>query len=234
MTGAAYHVPVSSWPEGERPREKLVQLGAEHLSDAELVAILLRVGVAGEDVVRLSQSLIVNAGGIEGLSRIPPSRLGQRHGIGPAKAAALHAAFELGRRAVLAGVAERLQIRSPQDVASLLQIEMGNLEQEHLRVVLLNTKNHVLGHRNVHQGSVNTSIVRTAEVFRDAVRENATAIIVAHNHPSGDPTPSPEDVQVTRDLVAAGKVLDIAVLDHLVIGRQRYVSLRQRKLGFET
>jgi DNA repair protein RadC len=110
---------------------------------------------------------------------------------------------------------------------------MGLLEQEHLRVVLLNTKNHVLGMPTVYRGSLNTSVIRTAEVFRDAVKENCASIIVVHNHPSGDPTPSPEDVRVTRDLVAAGKLLDIEVLDHLVIGRNRYVSLRQKKLGFE-
>jgi DNA repair protein RadC len=110
---------------------------------------------------------------------------------------------------------------------------MGMLEQEHLKVVLLNTKNHVMGVRDVYRGSVNSSQVRTAEVFRDAIKENCPSIVVAHNHPSGDPTPSPEDVRVTRDLVAAGKLLDIEVLDHLVIGRNRYVSLRQKKLGFD-
>jgi DNA repair protein RadC len=115
----------------------------------------------------------------------------------------------------------------------MLQLKMGLLEQEHLQVVLLNTKNRVVGVRTIYQGSVNSSQVRTAEVFRDAVKENCPAIVVAHNHPSGDPTPSPEDVRVTRDLVAAGRLLDIEVLDHLVIGRNRYVSLRQKKLGFE-
>jgi len=127
----------------------------------------------------------------------------------------------------------QLQIRSPQDVASILQLEMGLLEQEHLRVVLLNTKNHVLGIRDVYKGSLNTSLIRVGEVFRDAVKENCAAIVVAHNHPSGDPTPSPEDIRVTRELVAAGRLLDIEVLDHLVIGRNKHVSLRQKKLGFE-
>lgn len=233
MTAGTYHVPIRDWPEGERPREKLADLGAAQLSDAELLAILLRVGVAGEDVVSLSQSLIVRNGGLVGLCKVSLRELGQRHGVGPAKAATLHAAFELGRRATLAAASGRLQIRSPQDVASLLQIEMGSLDQEHLRVVLLNTKNHVVGQREVYKGSLNSSLVRTAEVFRDAIKENAAAIIVAHNHPSGDPTPSPEDVRVTRDLVAAGRLLDIEVLDHLVIGQQRYVSLRERRLGFE-
>jgi DNA repair protein RadC len=128
---------------------------------------------------------------------------------------------------------ERLQVRSPADVATLLQLQMSHLDQEHLRVVLLDTKNHVMGIREVYKGSLNSSLIRISEVFRDAVRENCASVIVAHNHPSGDPTPSPEDVRVTQDLVRAGKLLDIDVLDHLVIGKGAFVSLRQRKLGFD-
>jgi DNA repair protein RadC len=154
-------------------------------------------------------------------------------GIGAAKAVAIKAALELGRRLLLSEANERPQIRSPQDVASMLQLKMGLLQQEHLQVVLLNTKNFVVGTRTVYVGSLNASLIRTAEVFRDAVKENCAAIIVAHNHPSGDPTPSPEDVRVTRELVAAGKLLDIEVLDHLVIGQNRYISLKQQKLGFD-
>ncbi len=153
--------------------------------------------------------------------------------MGTAKAVSIKAALELGRRLLLESPGERPQVRSPEDVASILQIDMSLLEQEHLRVVLLNTKNHVVAIPTVYKGSLNSSQVRVGEVFRDAVRENCASVIVAHNHPSGDPTPSPEDVRVTRDLVAAGKLLDIEVLDHLVIGRGRYVSLRQKKLGFD-
>lgn len=229
----AYHLPVKEWPTSEQPREKLMQLGADQLSNAELLAILLRVGVKGQDVLSLASSLLVQFGGASALYRTPWQDMAAVHGMGEAKAVTIKAALELGRRILLAEEKDRLQIRSPADVASLLQIEMGMLEQEHLRVVLLNTKNHVLGIREIYRGSVNSSQVRTSEVFRDAVKENCPAIVVAHNHPSGDPTPSPEDVRVTRDLVAAGKLLDIEVLDHLVIGRNRYVSLRQKKLGFE-
>jgi len=229
----SYHLPVKEWPASEQPREKLAQLGPEHLSDAELLAILLRVGVVGQDVLSLSQHLLRTCGGVLGLSRTPLSALAQVRGIGPAKGVTIVAALELGRRLLLVEATARLQIRSPQDVASILQLEMGLLEQEHLRVVLLNTKNHVLGIRDVYKGSLNTSLIRVGEVFRDAVKENCAAIVVAHNHPSGDPTPSPEDIRVTRELVAAGKLLDIEVLDHLVIGRNKHVSLRQKKLGFE-
>jgi DNA repair protein RadC len=229
----AYHLPVKEWPASEQPREKLAQLGAEHLSEAELLAILLRVGVQGQDVVSLASELLRTFDGLIGLSRLPTSSLAQVKGMGPAKAVTIQAALELGRRLLLSDAAERLQVRSPQDVASLLQLQMGLLQQEHLKVVLLNTKNHVIGVRDVYRGSLNTSLIRVSEVFRDAVKENCAAIVVAHNHPSGDPTPSPEDVRVTRELVAAGKLLDIELLDHLVIGHNRHVSLRQKKLGFE-
>jgi DNA repair protein RadC len=228
-----YHIPVKEWPVSEQPREKLIHLGAEFLSDPELLAILLRVGVQGQDVLSLSQNLLRDHKGLIGLSRMPLSSLQGVNGIGPAKAVTILAALELGRRLLLADAHEQLQIRSPQDVASVLQIQMGLLDQEQLRVVLLDTKNHVLDMPIIYRGSLNTSVIRVAEVFRDAIKQNAAAVIVVHNHPSGDPTPSPEDVRVTRDLIAAGKLLDVDVLDHLVIGRNRYVSLRQKKLAFE-
>jgi DNA repair protein RadC len=226
-------LPVREWPSSEQPREKLSQLGPEHLSNAELLAILLRVGVMGQDVVSLSNELLVRFQGVVGLSRAPLAMLAEVKGIGPAKAVAIKAALELGRRLLLSEANERPQIRSPQDVATMLQLKMALLEQEHLQVVLLNTKNFVVGTPTVYVGSLNASLIRVAEVFRDAVKENCAAIIVAHNHPSGDPTPSPEDVRVTRELVAAGKLLDIEVLDHLVIGHNRYISLKQQKLGFD-
>lgn len=229
----AYHVPVKEWPASEQPREKLMQDGAQHLSNPELLAILLRVGVKGQDVVSLANSLLIQFGGAGGLYGTDWRELAAVHGMGDAKAVTIKAALELGRRVLQAEETERLQVRSPADVASLLLIDMALLEQEHLKVVLLNTKNVVMGIRDVYKGSVNSSQIRTSEVFRDAVKENCPALVVAHNHPSGDPTPSPEDVRVTRDLVAAGRLLDIDVLDHLVIGRNRYVSLRQKKLGFE-
>lgn len=234
--GPVYRLRVSEWPEGEKPREKLWQLGSEHLSDAELIAILLRVGVTGQDVVSLAVSLLASNGGVVGVAGKSPAELAEFHGLGVAKAATLKAAFELGKRALLAdSTGERGQIRSSQDVASLLTFKLRGLKQEELHVVLLSTRNHVLGTRRVYIGNINSSQIRPAEAFRDAIRENASSIVIAHNHPSGDPTPSGDDVRVTRDLVAAGRLLDIDVLDHLVIGDQQhgYISLRERKLGFE-
>ncbi len=213
--------------ESERPRERLKALGAQALSNAELLAILLRVGVQGENVVQLGQRLLQTFGGLSGLHRVSFDELCAQHGVGEAKAAQIKAAIELGRRLSLESEA-RPVISSPADAAALLSYEMSGLEQEHLRVILLDTRNHVLEIREVYRGSVNSAQVRIAEVFRDAVRRNATAIVVAHNHPSGDPTPSPEDIALTRALVQAGKLLDILVLDHLIIGQGRFVSLKER------
>jgi DNA repair protein RadC len=227
-----YRLTVREWPASEQPREKLQQFGPASLSNAELIAILLRVGSAGEDVVALSQRLLVTYGGLAGLHRAVFDSLAAEHGMGMAKTSALKAALELGRRLLLDPGQERMRIGSPDDVAQLLMMEMHCLEQECLRTVLLNTKNHVLGAPTIYQGSINSTSLRVAELFREAVRQNAASMIVVHNHPSGDPTPSPEDVAVTRTLVEAGRLMDIEVLDHLVIGHGKYVSLKERRLGF--
>jgi DNA repair protein RadC len=154
------------------------------------------------------------------------------HGIGPAKAAQIKAAIELGRRLTVEAPEERPAIHSPGDAAALVQYEMSALEQEELRVMLLDTRNRVLDIVPVYRGSLNSSQVRVGELFKDAIRRNSAAVIIVHNHPSGDPAPSPDDVALTRAIVEAGKLLDIEVLDHLVIGRGRYVSLKERGLGF--
>ncbi len=217
----------------DRPREKLVKFGPGALTDSELLAILLRVGVAGENVVSLSQRLLKEHGGLNGLSRVPLSQLCELRGMGEAKASQLKAALELGRRLLLAEPDQRLQIRSPGDLASPLMLEMAELEQEHLKVIMLDNKNRVLKMQTVYVGTINSSQVRVAEIYREAIRQNALSIIVAHNHPSGDPTPSSEDVAVTGELIEAGKLLGIDLLDHLVIGHQRFVSLRERRLAFK-
>ncbi len=216
----------------ERPRERLQKLGPQALSNAELIAILLRVGVPGENAVQVGQRLLLKFGGIAGIHRAPFDELIHQHGIGEAKAAQIKAAIELGRRLTLESPEERPTINSPADAAGLIQYEMQALEQEHLRILLLDRRNRVLEIVDLYRGSVSSSQIRVGEVFREAVRKNASAIIVAHNHPSGDPTPSPDDVAVTRSIVQAGKMLDVDVLDHLVIGQGRWVSLKERGLGF--
>ncbi len=228
-----YHLTIHDLPLGERPRERLQHYGAAALSNAELIAIMLRVGQKGENAVSMGTRLLNEFGGLSGLAKAGFSELAQKKGLGTAKVAQLKAALELGRRLLLTSPDARPQITSPTDAANLLMLEMGGLEQEHLRTLLLDTKNRLLGSPTVYIGNVNSSIVRVSEVFREAVRENAVSIIVAHNHPSGDPTPSPEDVQVTRSMVKAGALLNISVLDHIVIGHQRFVSLKERGLGFD-
>ncbi|NIS81439.1 MAG: DNA repair protein RadC [Anaerolineales bacterium] len=216
----------------DRPRERLANLGPTALSNAELIAILVRSGIEGLNAVQLAQKLLLDLNGLTGLHNATYETLCSRRGIGPAKAAQLKAAIELGRRLAAATPEERPTIQSPEDAAALLLYEMGALEQEHLRVLLLDTRNRLIRMVDVYRGSLNSSTVRIGEIFRDAVRVNAASIIVAHNHPSGDPTPSPEDVSVTRSLIEAGELLDIEVLDHLVVGKSRYVSLKSKGLGF--
>lgn len=229
---AEYRLRIKELPIADQPRERLANYGAGALGDAELLAILLRVGVEGTNVLQLAQQLLLSYGGWAGLQRSEYSDLCKQHGLGAAKAATVKAAIEIGRRLLLSGADDRFQIRSPADVASLLMLEMSHLDQEHLRTVLLDTKNRVQQVATIYVGSVNSALIRVGEVFKAAVRQNSTALIVAHNHPSGDPTPSPEDVLITRQIFDAGKLLDIDVLDHLVIGRGRYVSMRERGLGF--
>jgi DNA repair protein RadC len=223
---------ITDLEETDRPRERLSALGPQSLSNAELIAILLRVGVPGENAVQVGQRLLNKFGGIRGLHRAPFVELCKQHGIAEAKAAQIKAAIELGRRLAVEAPEEKPVINSPADAAGLVQYEMGALEQEHLRTLLLDRRNRVLEVVEIYRGSVNSSQVRVGEVFKEAVRKNASGIIVVHNHPSGDPTPSPDDVAVTRAIIQAGKLLDIDVLDHLVIGLGRWVSLKERGLGF--
>ena len=227
-----YHPTIHELPSGERPRERLVREGPTALSTAELLAIIFRVGTEGENVLALSNRLLAKYGGVAGLARASFADLQNEHALGEAKVATLKAAFELGRRLTLASPEDRIQIRTPSDAANVLMGEMSILEQEEMRVMLLDTRNRVIAVHTAYKGSLNTSVVRISELFREAVRRNAAAIIVVHNHPSADPSPSPEDVSVTRQIIEAGKLLDIDVLDHLVIGLQRFVSLKERGLAF--
>lgn len=216
----------------EKPRERLQNHGASALSNAELLAIMLRVGVGGESALALAHRLLSQFHGLAGLACATLDELCTVRGVGPTKAVQIKAALELGKRLLLEDKGARPQIQNPADAANLLLPDMSLLEQEQMRVLLLDTKHFVLDASTVYQGSLNTSVIRIGELFREAIRRNCAAIIVAHNHPSGDPTPSPEDISVTSQVTAAGKLLDIEVLDHLIIGQHRYVSLRERGLGF--
>lgn len=224
---------VRELPESERPRERLERLGPQALTTAELLAILLNTGTASEDVLSLASRLLGDHSGLRGLATADLPTLQATRGIGPAKATTVAAAFELGRRLALEGGDLRPQVRDPADIARLVQAEMELLQQEELRLLTLDTKHRVLSTSVLYRGSVNAAPARVAEVFREAVRRNATAIAVVHNHPSGDPTPSRDDTLLTEQLVSAGELLELELLDHVVIGHGRFVSMRQQRLGFE-
>ena len=219
--------------EPDRPINRIAQQGRQALSDAELIAILIRSGTPGENAIDLAQRLLAEHVGLVGLLNTEIEQLVKTHGIGPTKAAALHAALELGRRLLLASYGTNFQIKSPSDVAQLMQLEMSNLDQEHLRVIAIDTKNRVQKIHTVYIGNLNSAIIRIGEVFKEPLKINACAIIIVHNHPSGDVSISPEDILVTKEIVSAGKLLDINVLDHLIIGKGQFASLRERGLGFE-
>jgi DNA repair protein RadC len=225
---------VKSLPVDERPRERLLARGPDALSEGELLAIILRTGLPGENVVELANDLLDQYLGFWGLARASVTQLQERRGLKGAKVAQLKAAIEIGRRmSETTPEDHRAQVSSPVDAARLLRFAMAGLEQEELWVILLTTRGHAIGRpRAICRGALNSANVRSADVFRDAVRENAASIVLAHNHPSGDSTPSAQDAQVTRQLVAAGRQLDIEVLDHLVIGRPDFVSMKNRGLGF--
>jgi DNA repair protein RadC len=220
-------------PPEERPRERLGRHGPRGLAAAELIAVIWGSGSAGSNAMELAEVAVARHRGITGLAAASPEELEALPGVGSARAAQLAAAFELGRRLVADWPSGRLVVRAPRDLADRLVPQMGRLEREELRVVLLNTKNVVLGTETVYQGNVSTAVVRVGELFREAVRRHAAALILVHNHPSGDPAPSPDDLHLTAEAVAAGRLLDLPVLDHLVIGHDAFVSLRDRGIQFD-
>lgn len=223
-----YHATVHDMPHDERPRERLRTYGPQSLSNAELLAIILRTGTSRQNVLELAGNLLAKYGGLAGLIRVDFSELCQEHGLGEAKCSQLKAALELGKRLTRQQIEEKYQIKSPRDAANLVMIEMTHLDHEQLRILVLDTKNQVVENISRYQGTVNSSVLRIAEIFRPAITRNCPAILVCHNHPSGDPAPSPEDIAVTEQLVQAGKILDIELVDHLIIGNHRYISLKEQ------
>ena len=187
-----YQPTIRDLPQGERPRERLRAFGPKSLSNTELIAILLRTGLPGENVLAVSSRLLARFDGLAGLGRVSFAELCAERGLSEAKSSQLMAALELGRRFVSLAPQERAVINSPQDVANLLLAEMSVLDQEHLKVLLLNTRNEVLGIQEIYVGNVNSSVIRASEVFRPAVQANAPSIIVVHNHSLGDPAPAPK------------------------------------------
>ena len=224
---------VRDLPAAERPRERLALRGPGGLSAAELIAVVWGTGTGGRSAVDLAEEALARHASVGALARASDVELAAIPGVGAAKAARLAAAFELGRRSVADWPAGRWTIRSPRDVADRLMVEMGRLEREELRVLSLNAKNVVQRVSTAYVGNVSASLVRIGELFRDAVRLDASGVVLVHNHPSGDPTPSPDDLHLTAEAIAAGRLLDVDVLDHVVIGHDTWVSLRDRGVAFD-
>jgi len=226
----SYHARIRELPAEERPRERLISYGADALSTAELLAVLLRTGTEQRSAVGLAEHLLAEFGNLRGVAHATIEELGKVSGIGPAKAAQIKAAIEFGRRLIAASPEERPKVRSPRDVYNLLGPSLRDEKREHFVALLLDTKNGVLRSRTVSVGDLSSSIVHPREVFAEAIRHGAASLIVSHNHPSGDPTPSPEDIAVTRRLAEAGELLGIELLDHIVLGDNRWVSLKEKGL----
>ena len=227
----AKRVTMQSIPDEDRPRERLFAQGAAALSNAELLAIILRTGSAQENVVRLAERILARNDGLQGLAQATPAELGEIKGLGEAKIAQIVAVVELSRRITVYRNSDRPLVRTSADAAHFMN-DMANLPQEHVRVMLVDNNRRIIATPTVYIGTVNASVLRVSEVFREAIARNSPAIILAHNHPSGDPAPSPEDVELTRVLCAAGHLLDIQVLDHIIIAQQGWTSLKDLGLGF--
>lgn len=223
---------IKELPSDERPRERLQKFGPSTLSNVELLAILLRTGSKSEGVISLASKLLKGEGdsGIQYIAKATVEELQKFEGIGLAKAVQLKAAVELGKRLAVSEMMKRGVITSPQDVARYIMEDMRYLTVEHFKIILLNIKNHILSVETVSVGNINTSIVDPKEVFRVALNRGCASIILVHNHPSGDPSPSGEDISITRRLKEGGEILGIQVLDHIVIGDGKFISLKEKGL----
>jgi DNA repair protein RadC len=225
----AENIRVNDIPLNERPVEKLLQFGVESLSNEELLAILLRTGTKGENVIALSKRLLIELDGLDGLLNVSFEEASKIKGIKKVKACQIIAMMELFNRfKTLKSQKENLKISSPKDVSTLLINEMSNFKQEVFKLILLNTKNIIIGTKDVFKGTLNSSIVHPREVFKEAVQRGSANIIVCHNHPSGDPNPSKEDIDITLRLKECGNIMGIGLLDHIIIGNNKYVSLKEK------
>lgn len=230
MEKVKYHLTIKEMPETERPREKLYKLGACNLSDAELIAIIIGTGSHQETALELASRLLndlYKEGGLGVLLDITVEELSRFRGMGMAKACKLIAAAELARRISSTASHQRKTIRSPEDAVSVVMQGMRHLKKEHFKVMLLNVKNHLMSVEDISIGSLSASVVHPREIFKHPIKKSASAVILVHNHPSGDPTPSQEDINITRRIHEAGKILGIDVLDHIIVGDGEFTSLRE-------
>ena len=236
--GAVYQVRAKDLPKALQPREKFDRLGPENLSESDLLALLLRTGTAGTNVVELAETLLLQYGSLSALSRTSIAELQKIRGIGKEKAKILKAALEIGRRLVQENVGENPRIASPEEAAAVLRERARGLDREVFWVLLLDTKSRLMAPPcEVSKGTLNSSLVHPREIFKPAIQNSAASIILAHNHPSGDPSPSAQDIRITKKLIEAGTTMEIKVLDHLIIGRKTrdgandFLSLREAGLA---
>lgn len=222
------HQTLRQLPHSQRPRERMITYGADALSHAELLAILLRTGTKNQSAVQLSAQLLQQCGSLRELVDMSLDELTSIKGIGQAKALQLLAGIELGKRVARSSLGDVVTVRSPYDAAMYVMEELRYLKKEHFICLFLNTKNHIVGKETLSMGTLNASLVHPREVFRAAIRSSSASIICIHNHPSGDPSPSPEDIQITKRLAEAGSLLGIEILDHLIIGDGTFVSLKEQ------
>lgn len=228
MEGRDHHYRVSEWTEGDRPRERLRDRGAGNLQDAELLAILLRVGNRGESAVALAQRLLARYGGLEGLAGVPFSELSAITGMGLAKTAQIQAGLELGRRVSGKMRPFRPEIRSARDVYDILGSRLRDERRESFWALLLDQRHRLQNAVRISEGSLSMTLVHPREAFNPAIRDSAAAVLFVHNHPSGDPEPSSDDWALTQRLRECGELLGIRVLDHVVLGDHAWVSLEER------
>ncbi len=222
---------IKDLPEDERPREKLYKYGPKALSNTELLAIIIRTGNKENTAIEISQKLL--AGKKEGISFLSDTSLQEItkvKGIGECKAAQILAAVELGKRVMSSTYKDKMKVTSPSDIADILMLDMAHLKKEHFKIVMLDTKNQIIGIEDISIGSLNSSIVHPREVYKEAIARSSASIILVHNHPSGDPTPSKEDIAITRRLAEGGDILGIKVLDHIIVGSNKYLSLKEKDI----
>lgn len=219
---------IKELPVSERPREKLIEFGAKSLSNVELLAVLIRSGNRESSAIDLSNKLLYTRNdGISSLEDASIEEMTKIKGIGECKASQILAAIELGKRIVLESRKEKKKVSSPLDIVDYFMADMCRLKREHFKIAMLDTKNHIIGVEEISVGNLNSSIVHPREVFKEAIRRSSSSIILVHNHPSGDPTPSREDINITRRLTECGELLGIKVLDHIIIGDMKHISLKE-------
>jgi len=221
---------VRDLPKAERPRERLIKLGAEALSAQELLALIIARGIPEKSVINISQEVLNNFKNIKGVGEATIEQLCQIRGIGPAKAVQIKACFEIGKRGELEPEQKKYDIKNPSEVVKTIRALIKDKAKEHFKLIILDSRNKIIEITNISIGTLNANLAHPREIFKDAITRNAASIILAHNHPSGDPEPSEEDLKITKQLTEAGKILGIDVLDHIIIAKNSYISFKEKGL----